>query len=65
MRMARTPGTDQRMPRGRRRGEALRAGNRSRIAINVDAVHREVDPAYASPGVVELFRQMAALKAGR
>jgi cyclase len=36
-----------------------------RIAINVDAVYREIDPDHTSPGVIDLFRQMAELKLGR
>lgn len=36
-----------------------------RIAINVDAVYGEVDPGHTSPGVIDLFRQMAELKLGR
>ncbi|MGH1504731.1 MAG: MBL fold metallo-hydrolase [Acidimicrobiales bacterium] len=33
-----------------------------RIAINVDTVYGELDPGHTSPGVIDLFRQMAALK---
>ncbi len=33
-----------------------------RIVLNVDAVYRELDPTHTSPGVIELFGQMAALK---
>lgn len=36
-----------------------------RIAINVEAVYREIDPGHTTPGAVELFGRMAALKAGR
>lgn len=35
-----------------------------RIAINVDTVYGELDPEHASPGVIDLFRQMAQLKLG-
>lgn len=33
-----------------------------RIAVNVEAVYRSLDPAHHSPDVVELFRRMAALE---
>jgi glyoxylase-like metal-dependent hydrolase (beta-lactamase superfamily II) len=36
-----------------------------RIAINVDAVYREIDPSHRSPGVIELFRRMAELHRDR
>lgn len=35
---------------------------RGRIAVNVDAVYRSLDPAHRSPDVVEQFRRMAALE---
>jgi glyoxylase-like metal-dependent hydrolase (beta-lactamase superfamily II) len=38
-------------------------GESGRIAVNVEAVYRELDPAHRSPDVVELFRRMAALDA--
>jgi cyclase len=39
-------------------------GEAERIAINVDAVYREIDPDYASPGVLALFTVMAEVKEG-
>jgi glyoxylase-like metal-dependent hydrolase (beta-lactamase superfamily II) len=38
-------------------------GESGRIAVNVEAVYRKLDPAHRSPDVVELFRRMAALDA--
>jgi cyclase len=40
-----------------------RLGEFGRIAVNVEAVYRAIDPAHQSPDVVELFRRMAALEA--
>jgi len=40
-------------------------GESERIALNVDAVYREIDPAYASPGVLPLFTLMAEIAATR
>ncbi|HEY0993802.1 MAG TPA: MBL fold metallo-hydrolase [Kofleriaceae bacterium] len=37
-------------------------GERGRIAVNVEAVYRALDPAHRSPGIVELFQRMAALE---
>ena len=37
-------------------------GEFGRIAVNVDTVYRHLDPAYASPNVVEQFRRMALLE---
>ena len=37
-------------------------GELGRIAVNVEAVYRELDPAHRSPDVVEQFRRMAALE---
>jgi cyclase len=37
-------------------------GERGRIAANVAAVYRELDPTYRAPGVVDLFRRMADLE---
>ncbi len=37
-------------------------GERGRIAANVSAVYRELDPAYRAPDVVEQFRRMADLE---
>ncbi len=37
-------------------------GEFGRIAVNVDAVYRSLDPAYESPDVVEQFRRMAELE---
>lgn len=37
-------------------------GEFGRIAVNVDAVYRELDPSHESPDVVEQFRRMAALE---
>lgn len=37
-------------------------GERGRIAVNVAAVYRELDPAYRAPDIVELFRRMADLE---
>jgi cyclase len=38
-------------------------GESGRIAVNVDAVYRALDPDYRSPDVVEQFRRMAELEA--
>jgi cyclase len=40
-------------------------GESERIALNVDAVYRELDPTYESPGVLALFTQMAELADSR
>jgi cyclase len=37
-------------------------GEFGRIAVNVDTVYKHLDPAYASPNVVEQFRRMAELE---
>ena len=37
-------------------------GEFGRIAVNVDTVYRHLDPAYASPNIVEQFRRMALLE---
>ncbi len=37
-------------------------GEAERIALNVDAVYREIDPAYETPGVLSLFTLMAEIK---
>jgi glyoxylase-like metal-dependent hydrolase (beta-lactamase superfamily II) len=37
-------------------------GEFGRIAVNVDTVYKHLDPAYASPNVVEQFRRMAQLE---
>jgi glyoxylase-like metal-dependent hydrolase (beta-lactamase superfamily II) len=37
-------------------------GERGRLAVNVEAVYRQLDPGYRPPDVVELFRRMAALE---
>ena len=39
-------------------------GERGRIAVNVDAVYRSLDPTYESPNVVEQFRRMSVLEGG-
>ncbi|HUF96799.1 MAG TPA: MBL fold metallo-hydrolase [Ilumatobacter sp.] len=39
-------------------------GEFGRIAVNVDAVYRSLDPGYQSPDVVEQFRRMAAIEHG-
>jgi len=38
-------------------------GEHGRIAVNVDAVYRTLDPTYETPDVVEQFRRMAELEA--
>ena len=38
-------------------------GEFGRIAVNVEAVYRELDPEHRSPDVVEQFRRMAELEA--
>jgi cyclase len=40
-------------------------GESERIAINVDAVYRELDPTHESPGVLALFTTMGELKDAR
>ena len=42
-----------------RPSEAIEHG---RIAVNVEAVYRTLDPAHRSPSIVELFQRMAALE---
>jgi hypothetical protein len=37
-------------------------GEFGRIAVNVDAVYRSLDPGHSSPNVVEQFRRMAELE---
>ena len=39
-------------------------GEHGRIAVNVDAVYRSLDPAYRSPDIVEQFRRMSVLERG-
>jgi cyclase len=39
-------------------------GEFGRIAVNVEAVYRQLDPAHESPDVVEQFRRMARLERG-
>jgi glyoxylase-like metal-dependent hydrolase (beta-lactamase superfamily II) len=39
-------------------------GEFGRIAVNVEAVYRELDPSHESPDVVEQFRRMAQLERG-
>lgn len=43
-------------------GDFAALGERGRIAVNVEAVYRALDPAHRSPTVVELFQRMAALE---
>jgi glyoxylase-like metal-dependent hydrolase (beta-lactamase superfamily II) len=43
-------------------GEFAGLGERGRIAVNVEAVYRALDPAHRSPSIVELFQRMAALE---
>jgi cyclase len=38
-------------------------GEFGRIAVNVEAVYRELDPDHRTPDVVEQFRRMAAIEA--
>ncbi|MDY7105498.1 MAG: MBL fold metallo-hydrolase [Actinomycetota bacterium] len=45
-------------------GEFADLGDAERLAVNVDAAYRELDPAHEGADVVELFRRMATL-AGR
>jgi glyoxylase-like metal-dependent hydrolase (beta-lactamase superfamily II) len=40
-------------------------GEAERIALNVDAVYREIDPAHESPGVLALFTLMAEIADAR
>jgi cyclase len=40
-----------------------RLGELGRIAVNVEAVYRSLDPTHQSPDVVELFRRMSQLEA--
>lgn len=40
-------------------------GEFGRIAVNVETVYRTLDPSHRTPDVVEQFRRMAALEAGR
>ena len=40
-------------------------GESERIALNVDAVYREIDPTYDTPGVLPLFTLMAEIAASR
>jgi len=37
-------------------------GERGRIAVNVEAVYRGLDPAHRSPNIVELFQRMATIE---
>lgn len=43
-------------------GDFAALGERGRIAVNVEAVYRALDPAHQSPGVVELFQRMAEIE---
>jgi len=43
-------------------GEFARLGERGRIAVNVEAVYRALDPAHRTPSIVELFQRMAELE---
>jgi hypothetical protein len=43
-------------------GEFGGLGEHGRIAVNVEAVYRALDPAHRSPSIVELFQRMAALE---
>ena len=43
-------------------GDFAALGERGRIAVNVEAVYRALDPAHRSPNIVELFQRMAALE---
>jgi len=45
-------------------GEFRNWGEWGRVAVNVEAVYRSLDPAYVSPDVVEQFRRMARLERG-
>lgn len=47
---------------GRELGEYGSWGERGRIAVNVEAVYRSLEPEHRSPDVVELFRRMAELE---
>ena len=40
-------------------------GESERIALNVDAVYREIDPTHDTPGVLALFTLMAEIAAAR
>ncbi|MET0147788.1 MAG: MBL fold metallo-hydrolase [Acidimicrobiales bacterium] len=40
-------------------------GEAERVALNVDAVYREIDPAYETPGVLALFTLMAEIADAR
>ncbi len=42
-----------------------RWGERGRVAVNVEAVYRQLDPAHRSPDIVEQFRRMRQLESGR
>jgi glyoxylase-like metal-dependent hydrolase (beta-lactamase superfamily II) len=42
-------------------GEFADLGDAERLAVNVDAAYRELDPGYPGAGTVELFGRMAAL----
>jgi len=46
-------------------GEFRAWGEWGRLAVNVEAVYRSLEPGYHSPDVVELFRRMAALEGWR
>jgi cyclase len=43
-------------------GDFAALGEHGRIAVNVEAVYRGLDPAHRSPSIVELFQRMAALE---
>lgn len=45
------------------REEFSSLGEFGRIAVNVEAVYRELDPDHSTPDVVEQFRRMAAIEA--
>ncbi|MCU1358718.1 MAG: beta-lactamase domain protein [Ilumatobacteraceae bacterium] len=48
----------------RARADFATLGEFGRIAVNVEAVYRELDPLHRSPDVVEQFRRMARIEAG-
>lgn len=45
-------------------GEFSAWGEAGRIAVNVEAVYRAIDPGHRSPDIVEQFRRMAQLERG-
>jgi glyoxylase-like metal-dependent hydrolase (beta-lactamase superfamily II) len=46
------------------RPDFARLGEMGRIAVNVEAVYRGLDPSHSSPDVVEQFRRMARIESG-